>query len=145
MRRATITLTDDLEAEVEAHLSRLATPPSLNVLLQVALRQYLCGGQSGAAPTRPGTSVVAEAAGAYGSPAPAAQVSLDAEATLALRQAAAREGLSPSELASIVIREYLRGARRPEPRGIGAHRSGRGDVSARAEELLREAARGRRE
>ena len=142
MRRATITLTDELEAAVEAHLSQLATPPSLNVLLQVALRQYLAAG--GARPGRElPASVVEEPPAAYDSSRPAAEISLDPESALALRQAAAREGLSPAELVSVVLRQYLRGSDRPPPRGVGAYRSGRDDVSTRAEELLRKAARGR--
>jgi hypothetical protein len=145
MRRATITLTDALEAAVEAHLSRLTTPPSLNVLLQVALRHYL--GAAGAA--RPGrdlaTSFVAEPPAAYDASRLAGEISLDPESALALRQAAAREGLSPAELVSVVLREYLRGPDRPPPRGVGAYRSGRSDVSTRAEALLRKAARRQRQ
>lgn len=143
MRRATITLTDELEAAVEAHLSRLATPPSLNVLLQVALRQYL-GAPGGAGSGREVAASVEEPPSPYDPSRPAAEVSLDPESALALRQAAAREGLSPSELVSVVLREYLRGPARPPPRGIGAYRSGRSDLSTQAEELLRKAARGRR-
>jgi hypothetical protein len=137
-------LTDDLEAALAAHLAQLPTPPSLNVLIQVALRQYL-GGSSGFSPGRaPVASSVGEPPTTYDPSRPVPELSLDAEAVLALRQAAAREGLSPAELASTVLRQYLRGAERPPPRGVGAYRSGRKDVSTRAEELLRKAARRRR-
>lgn len=144
MRRATITLSDELEAALKAHLSQLATPPSLNVLMQAALRQYLAS-PDGVAPRR-GTpaSSIAEPPTAFDPARPAAGLSLDSAAALALRQAAAREGLSPDELVAAVLRQYLRGTERPPPRGVGAYRSGRSDVSSRAEELLRKAARGRR-
>lgn len=41
MKRATITLPDDLEAEVERLLSRQEPKPSLTSLVQTALRRYL--------------------------------------------------------------------------------------------------------
>jgi hypothetical protein len=41
MKRATITLPDDLEAEIDAYLAFQETPPSLTVLVQAALRRYL--------------------------------------------------------------------------------------------------------
>jgi len=41
MRRATITLPDDLEAEVEEYLARQEAPPSLTSLVQAALRRFL--------------------------------------------------------------------------------------------------------
>ena len=41
MRRATITLPDDLEAEVEAYLAKQEAPPSLTSLVQAALRRFL--------------------------------------------------------------------------------------------------------
>jgi hypothetical protein len=90
------------------------------------------------------TSFVEEPPSSFDASRLAAAISLDPESALALRQAAAREGLSPAELVSVVLREYLRGPERPPPRGIGAYRSGRSDVSTRAEELLRKAARGQR-
>lgn len=41
MRRATITLPDDLEAEVESYLAEHEAPPSLTALVQAALRRFL--------------------------------------------------------------------------------------------------------
>ena len=41
MRRATITLPDDLEAEVEAYLAEQEAPPSFTALVQAALRRFL--------------------------------------------------------------------------------------------------------
>lgn len=41
MRRATITLPDELEIEVETYLAEQEAPPSLNALVQAALRRFL--------------------------------------------------------------------------------------------------------
>jgi hypothetical protein len=41
MKRATITLTDELEAELEAYRAGQEVPPSLTSLVQVALRSFL--------------------------------------------------------------------------------------------------------
>lgn len=41
MRRATITLPDELEAELEDWLATQPTPPSLTGILQTALRTFL--------------------------------------------------------------------------------------------------------
>jgi metal-responsive CopG/Arc/MetJ family transcriptional regulator len=41
MRRATITLPDDLEAEMESYLETQDAPPSLTGLVEAALRRYL--------------------------------------------------------------------------------------------------------
>jgi hypothetical protein len=41
MKRATITIPDDLEAELERYLSEQPAPPSLTAVLQAALRDYL--------------------------------------------------------------------------------------------------------
>jgi hypothetical protein len=41
MKRATITLPDDLEAELEAYLAQQKAPPSLTAVVQAALREYL--------------------------------------------------------------------------------------------------------
>ena len=41
MKRATITLPDDLEAEVERFLAEQEPEPSLTALVQAALRRYL--------------------------------------------------------------------------------------------------------
>lgn len=41
MRRASITLTDDLERDLEAYLARHDARPSLTAVVQAALRKYL--------------------------------------------------------------------------------------------------------
>ncbi len=41
MRRATITIPDDLEHELEDFLAKQEAPPSLTNLMQMALRSYL--------------------------------------------------------------------------------------------------------
>ncbi len=41
MRRATITIPDELEAGLEAYLERQDAPPTLTSLVQTALRTYL--------------------------------------------------------------------------------------------------------
>ena len=136
MRRATITLTDELEALLEKHFAGLEAPPSLNVVLQAALCTYL-GGQPRRR-RRKGTaepSLIGEQAEDYDAGA-RATIELDADTERALRQAAAREGMTAAELAATVLRQYARGMGRPMPRGIGAYDSGRSDVSSRAEELL---------
>lgn len=71
MRRATITLSDELEAEVEEYLAAQEAPPSLTSLVQAALRSFLAGRETG--PHRPKRFVgpappseVAEVTAAYG-------------------------------------------------------------------------------
>ena len=75
-------------------------------------------------------------------------VYLDEEIALAIRQLAEREQRSQAEIIREALQRYLKHTRArggpPRPVGIGAWRSGRGDVSERAEELLRQAARKRR-
>lgn len=72
MKRATITLTDELEAELEAYRAGQEVPPSLTSLVQVALRSFLDqrrshrSGAAGAA----WPSEIAEAPAAYGEPLP---------------------------------------------------------------------------
>ena len=41
MRRATITIPDDLEAQLDGYLAAQEAPPSLAVLVQAALRRFL--------------------------------------------------------------------------------------------------------
>ena len=41
MRRATITIPDDLEAQLNTYLAAQEAPPSLAALVQAALRSYL--------------------------------------------------------------------------------------------------------
>lgn len=72
MKRATITLTDELEAELEAYRAGQEVPPSLTSLVQVALRSFLEERRShrpGADGTA-GASEIAEPMAAYGEPAP---------------------------------------------------------------------------
>jgi len=149
MRRATVTLTDDLESLLEKHLASLETPPSLNVLVQAALRSYLTGRGPGTRRRAAAVdSMVGEKTRDFDAGLPgmtwSGSIELDAETDLALREAAAREGMTPSALAAVVLRHYARGVGRPAPRGIGAYRSGRSDVSSRVEHLLRSAARKKR-
>jgi hypothetical protein len=131
-----VTLTDELEGLLAKHLARLETPPSLNVLMQAALRGYLGGlaRRRGAGATA-SASFVSEDAATYDA-GPQGTIELDDETERTLRQAAIREGTTTSALAAQVLREYVRGLGRPAPRGIGAYRSGRSDVSSHAEELL---------
>jgi hypothetical protein len=64
---------------------------------------------------------------------------------LTLRQLAAAQGRSQAEIIREAISSYAsKSARRPRPKGIGVYESGRSDVSERAEELMRHAARSRR-
>jgi hypothetical protein len=136
MRRATITLTDDLEALLAKHLAGVEAPPSLNVVMQAALRSYLGGGQRRRrGKVAAGPSFVGERAEEYDAGS-RTTIELDAETERALGQAAAREGTTATQLAATLLRQYARGVGRPMPRGIGAYDSGRSDVASRAEELL---------
>jgi hypothetical protein len=62
------------------------------------------------------------------------------ETMAALRQMARQQGRKQAELIREAVTAYVSAAPPPKPRGIGAYRSGRSDVSERAEEILREAA-----
>jgi Ribbon-helix-helix protein, copG family len=66
---------------------------------------------------------------------------LDEETDLSLKQLARAKGQSQAEVIREALTAYAAGAERPRPQGVGAYRSGRADVSERAEELLRAAAR----
>ena len=71
-------------------------------------------------------------------------VYIDEDVALALRQRADIEKRSQAELIREALRRYVmnrRSGTRPAIAGIGSYRSGRTDVSERAEELLREATR----
>ena len=65
-------------------------------------------------------------------------VYLDVEGYERLKAIARREDRAPAELVREAVAEYVakRGAR-GKPRSIGSGRSGRGDLSERAEALLR--------
>lgn len=65
MRRATITLPDDLEAEVEAYLGAQAAPPSLTALVQAALRRFLGERRRFDGEAGPQPSEIAESPGLY--------------------------------------------------------------------------------
>lgn len=69
---------------------------------------------------------------------------MDAEVALTLRQLAATERRPQAEIIREAILAYTKSAGRPRPKGIGAYESGRTDISERAEELMRRAARSRR-
>ncbi len=80
MRRATITLPDDLEADLDAYLASRDAPPSLTSLVQAALRRYLeeespgSGSSDRPYPTGPvsGPSEIAEPSASYDAGAPRA-------------------------------------------------------------------------
>jgi hypothetical protein len=67
-------------------------------------------------------------------------VYLDETVAWKVRQLAKTAGRSQAEVIRDALETYTREAERPRPKGIGTRASGRSDVSARAEELLREAA-----
>ena len=71
-------------------------------------------------------------------------VYLEPEVALSIRQLAQIKGRSQAELIREALAAYSRRASRPRPKGIGRYRSGRSDVSERAEDLLRQAVKGRR-
>ncbi|MCP3961550.1 MAG: ribbon-helix-helix protein, CopG family [bacterium] len=73
-----------------------------------------------------------------------ATVYLEPESAVTLRQLSRSEGKSQAALLREALSFYIQRLRRPEPTGIGGFHSGRSDVSTRAEELLKEAARDRR-
>jgi len=68
-------------------------------------------------------------------------VYLDADVAIALRQLAQAEGRSQAELIREAVTRMTEAATSSRPKGIGQYRSGRSDVSARAEELLHQASR----
>lgn len=69
---------------------------------------------------------------------------LEDDTAQALKQLADDEGCSEAEVIREALVVYRASRLRPSPKGVGDYRSGRSDVSAKAEELLRMAARGRR-
>ena len=74
-------------------------------------------------------------------------VYLEEDIVVALRHRAETEKRSQAEIIREALRRYVedtRGLERPPVAGLGSYRSGRSDVSERAEELLRERARKRR-
>src|SRR6266849_9721908 len=71
-------------------------------------------------------------------------VYMDSEVALTLRQLAAIQRRPQAEIIREAILAYTKSAARPRPKGVGAYQSGRTDVSERAEDLMRRAARSRR-
>ncbi len=71
-------------------------------------------------------------------------VYLDGDVALALRRLAETRGSSQADLIREALRTYTSQAERPELPGVGKFRSGRKDVSERAEDILRKAASSRR-
>jgi predicted transcriptional regulator len=65
---------------------------------------------------------------------------MDDEVALTLRQLAVTERRPQAEIIREAILAYTKSAGR-RPKGIGAYKSGRTDISERAEELMRRAAR----
>lgn len=66
-------------------------------------------------------------------------VYLDPGLAVLLRHLARVQKRAQAELIREALTEYAQKAPRPKPQGIGKFRSGRSDVSERAEELLRQA------
>lgn len=69
---------------------------------------------------------------------------LDDATASEVRRMAETEGRSQSEVIRDAIRDYAGLPERPKPKGIGKYRSGRSDISERAEEILRRASGQRR-
>jgi hypothetical protein len=69
---------------------------------------------------------------------------LEDETATALKRIARHQGRSQSQVIREALARYAEAEPRPAPRGIGAYRSGRRDVSRRAEEILRRRARAAR-
>ncbi|MBI2193159.1 MAG: CopG family transcriptional regulator [Planctomycetes bacterium] len=68
-------------------------------------------------------------------------VSLEPEVAIAIRQLASVQGKSQAEVIREALALYTRKVSPPKPQGIGAYCSGRTDVSARAEDLMRQSAK----
>jgi len=68
-------------------------------------------------------------------------VYLDPDTVLALRQMAETQGRSQAELIRDALHAYTRKGKRPLPSGLGKYDSGETNVSERAKEILRQAAR----
>jgi hypothetical protein len=61
---------------------------------------------------------------------------LEEETLHVLEQLASREGRSQGEVLREALLAYKSGAERPAPKGVGMYRSGRSDISEKAEEFL---------
>ena len=70
---------------------------------------------------------------------------MEPSVALTLRHLASVQGRSQAEIIREAIESYTnKSLERPRPKGIGEYDSGRTDVSERAKELMRRAARSRR-
>ncbi len=70
---------------------------------------------------------------------------MEPSVALSLRHLASVQGRSQAEIIREAIESYTsKSLGRPRPKGIGAYDSGRSDVSERAGELMRRAARSRK-
>ncbi len=67
---------------------------------------------------------------------PSITITIDDETAEALRRLAALEQRSESDIVRTALAAYTKP--QPRPKGIGKYRSGRGDVSKKARELIRE-------
>ena len=67
-------------------------------------------------------------------------VQLDEHVAEVVSKLAAAQNRSESEVVQEAVAAYA-GMTRPMPQGMGKYRSGRGDVSENAEDILRDAAR----
>jgi metal-responsive CopG/Arc/MetJ family transcriptional regulator len=61
---------------------------------------------------------------------------IEEDTLLSLKEMARPQGRNQSTLIREALRSYVTQHERPRPKGIGAYRSGRTDVSERTEELL---------
>jgi ribbon-helix-helix CopG family protein len=70
------------------------------------------------------------------------KTTLDLEETTAhvLEELASEEGRSQGEVIREALLVYKSRPARPAPKGVGEYRSGRSDISERADEILRQAA-----
>ena len=66
---------------------------------------------------------------------------LEEETVHVLEELASEEGRSQGDVIRAALLSYRSQQARPAPKGIGKYRSGRSDVSEKAEELLRQAFR----
>jgi hypothetical protein len=68
-------------------------------------------------------------------------VYIEDETAIALKQLAQTQNRSQAEIIREALASYVGTCPKSLPKGIGAYRSGRSDISEKAEELLAEAAR----
>jgi predicted transcriptional regulator len=68
-------------------------------------------------------------------------VELDERTAAVVRELAASEQRSPSDVIHDALVAYTSLGKRPMPKGMGKYRSGRSDTSSNAREILRQAAK----